>query len=241
MDLNSKNKDPFGAAIRDFANTGNNTLEIEVFQEDFEPDVIPVKHLFRDYKNMPKIEQKALELARGRVLDIGAAAGCHSKFLKQKGFEIYPIDISALSTQYLKSIDFENAQCNNLFDYNPIVKFDTILMLMNGLGVAENIQGLNSLFYKLKQLLNPGGQVLLDTSDLKFLFEEEDGSFLIPLDKYYGETRYQIKYKEHTTDWFPWLYIDIDTLSFHAQRNGFKCTLIQSGDHYDYLAKLELC
>ena len=129
----------------------------------------------------------------------------------------------------------------NLFDETFTENFDTILMLMNGSGIIGKITNLPIFFKRIKQLLRPGGSVLMDSSDLKYLFEDEDGSFLIDIaGDYYGEVDFWMEYKKVKGDTFDWLYIDFQTLSLYAIEYGFKTELLKEGKHYNYLAKLTL-
>ena len=83
------------------------------------------------------------------------------------------------------------------------------------------------------------GCIYMDSSDLKYLFEEEDGSFLIDIaDDYYGLVDFQMQYKQVKGDVFDWLYIDFDTLAYYAEQHGFTAEMVREGEHYDYLAKL---
>ena len=188
----SADKDPMGAAILDFQKQGK-AARLRVLSSMFEEDEMPVKHLFRSVPEMPVLEQKALQLAKGRVLDIGAGAGCHTLALQEKGFTVKAIDISPLSCEAMKLRGVKDAECINLFDDHLGTGFDTILLLMNGTGIAGKIEHLPALFQRLKALLNPGGQILIDSSDLKYIYENEDGSFDINLNgAYYGEVDYQM-------------------------------------------------
>ena len=110
---------------------------------------------------------------------------------------------------------------------------------MNGSGIIGQLENLTAFFQKAKQLLRPGGSILMDSSDLRYLYEDEDGSFVINIaDKYYGEVDFQIQYKEIMGDPFDWLYIDFQTLSLYATQNEFEAELVKEGKHYDYLARL---
>ena len=185
----SADKDPMGAAILDFQKHGK-AARLRVLSSMFEEDEMPVTHLFRSTREMPVLEQKALQLAKGRVLDIGAGSGCHTLALQEKGLEVKAIDISPLSCEAMKLRGVKDAECINLFDDHLGTGFDTILLLMNGTGIAGKIEHLPALFLRLKALLNPGGQILIDSSDLKYIYENEDGSFDINLNgAYYGEGR----------------------------------------------------
>ena len=232
--------DPMGAAIADYWKHGK-AARLQVFSSQFDEDEIPVRELFRTDKQMPLLERTALQLATGRVLDVGAGSGCHSLTLQERGLEIEAIDISPLSVQVMQERGVKNVRLVNLFDEQFVGKYDTILMLMNGSGIIGKIEKLPQFFQKMKLLLNPGGRILMDSSDLRYLFEEEDGSFSIDLtDGYYGEVDFRMKYKNVEGESFDWLYIDFNTLSYYAAESGFKAELVKEGKHYDYLACLHL-
>ena len=234
----SADKDPMGAAILDFQKQGK-AARLRVLSSMFEEDEMPVKHLFRSTREMPMLEQKALQLAKGRVLDIGAGAGCHALALQEKGLAVKAIDISPLSCEAMKLRGVKDAECINLFDDHLGMGFDTILLLMNGTGIAGKIEHLPTLFLRLKALLNPGGQILIDSSDLKYIYENEDGSFDINLNgAYYGEVDYQMIYKDVKGDRFDWLYVDFPLLKSIAETCGLHGELVEEGEHYDYLARI---
>lgn len=238
--LLSADKDPMGAAIADYYKH-HKADRLRVFSSLFDEDEIPVKDLFRSGKQMPLLERTALDLATGKILDAGAGSGCHSLALQEAGKEVHAIDISPLSVEVMKQRGVHNATQTNLFDERFCESYDTILMLMNGSGIIGKLENLPAFFRKMKQLLRTGGCILMDSSDLRYLFEEEDGSFVIDLaGDYYGEVDFRMQYKDVKGDSFDWLYIDFQTLSLYAAENGFKAELVKEGRHYDYLAKLSL-
>ena len=233
-------KDPMGSAITDFYNHGK-AAKLRVFSSQFDEDEIPVNQLFRSYDEMPILEQKALQLAQGKILDCGAGSGCHAIALQDMHKEVHAIDISPLSVEIMQKRGVKNVHQINLFDPNYLEKFDTILMLMNGSGIIGKLENMSSFFTKMKQILNPGGCIYMDSSDLRYLFEDEDGSFLIDLaGDYYGEIDFRMQYKQIKGDKFDWLYIDFQTLSHYASEHGFRAELVEEGEHYDYLACLRL-
>ena len=231
--------DPMGAAIMDYFKTGKADV-LRVFSSDFDEDEIPVADLFRDYEQMPQIERTALDVAEGEILDVGAGSGCHSLALKKMGKKVVAIDISPLSVEVMQERGID-ARLVNFYDESFDMKFDTILMLMNGTGIVGTLDNMPGFFARIKELLQPGGSLLIDSSDLRYLFEEEDGSLMIDLaDEYYGQLDYQMQYKDVTGEPFDWLYVDFDTLAYYAEESGFKAELLDEGEHYDYLAKLTL-
>ncbi|NDV67196.1 bifunctional 2-polyprenyl-6-hydroxyphenol methylase/3-demethylubiquinol 3-O-methyltransferase UbiG [Bacteroides sp. 224] len=238
--LLSPDKDPMGTAISDYSQK-HKADRLRVFSSLFDEDEIPVKELFRPFKQMPLLEKTALEMAKGSVLDVGAGSGCHSLALQEMGKEVCAIEISPASVEVMKKRGVKDVRLINLFNEQFSDKFDTILMLMNGSGIIGKIENMPAFFKKMKQLLKSEGFILMDSSDLRYLYEEEDGSFLVDLnDDYYGEIDFQMQYKDIQGETFDWLYIDFQTLSLYASEYGFKAELIKEGKHYDYLAKLSI-
>ena len=256
--MNSK-MDPLGRAIADYYKN-KKASKLRVFSPMFEEDEIPLTTLFRSYKSMPEIERKALEMAKGRVLDVGAGSGCHSLVLQEKGLDVTAIDISPLSVETMKERgvkkvfeqDFFTLEGQAMEQREPSSllrwpsrdrvrqsQYDTILMLMNGIGIVGTLERLPEFFRQLDKILAPGGQVLCDSSDISYVFETEEGIIELPEDMtYYGEHSFQMKYKDTIGEPFNWLYIDADTLREKALRNGYAVEVVAEGEHYDYLARI---
>ena len=229
-----KNKDIFGIAIKAFFEKNDKT-DITVHSPDFEDDIIPIEYLFRDFDEMPPLEQKALELCSGKVLDAGCGAGSHSLYLQNiRNLDCRAIDTSPGAIEVAEKRGVENARCEDFFELKN-ERFDTILMLMNGSGIIGKLKNLENFFKHSRTLLNKDGQILLDSSDLIYLFDEE-----VPAeDEYYGELKFQLSYKGMESGFFDWLYIDPELLKKEAEKNGFACEIIQKGRHFDYLAVLK--
>lgn len=237
-DVLTKEKDPMGQAIADFFRQGK-AQPIRVFSSQFDEDEMPVKELFRTYTHMPALEQRALQLASGRILDVGAGSGCHSLALQEMGKEVCAIDISPCSVEVMRARGVKDARLANLFQPDLAERFDTVLMLMNGSGIIGRIEHMPDFFDRMKQLLAPGGCILMDSSDLSYLFEDENGEVYIDLaGDYYGQVDFRMQYKDVKGDAFDWLYIDFDTLSLYADQCGFRAERVEEGEHYNYLARL---
>lgn len=230
--------DPMGTAILDYQTTGR-AARLKVLSSMFDDDEIPVSHLFRALSEMPPLEQKALSLARGRVLDVGAGAGCHSLVLQENGMDVTAVDISQMSCEAMRLRGLRDVRCLDILSVAIPDKYDTVLLLMNGTGIAGTADRLPFLLSRVAALLAEGGEILIDSSDLKYLYENEDGSFDIDLmGPYYGEVDYQMSYKGKRGEPFMWLYSDFGLLSSAAAQAGLKCELVAEGEHYDYLARI---
>lgn len=228
--MNAKN-DPIGAAILDFAATGK-SQNIVVASDLCEDDVIASGYLFRSLKEMPPLEKKALGRCSGKVLDIGAGAGSHAKILKEKGLDVTALEPSEGAVQYMNSIGLTTIQ--ETIQQHTNATYDTLLLLMNGVGLAGKLEHLESFLEHAKSLLNPGGKIVCDSTDIQYLYEEEDGSIWMDLNaEYYGNFKFQMTYNNHQTEWFDWLYVDFERLKTAAEKTGFAIELLyEKDDHY---------
>ena len=232
--------DAMGNAIADYARTGK-AAKLIVTSTMLDDDEMPVDLLFRGFADMPAIEQEALRLAQGKILDVGAGSGCHALALQEMGKDVCAIDISILSVEVMRERGVRNARAINLFDERLCDRFDTIILLMNGAGMMQRMENIPMFFSRMRQLLAPGGKILMDSSDLIYIYEDEDGSVDIDLaGDYYGQVDFAMRYGNIQGDSFDWLYIDFGTLSLHAELNGFTCRMVKEGEHYDYLAELQV-
>jgi SAM-dependent methyltransferase len=231
--------DPIGQAIKEYFERGK-APQIQVDSNYTEGETIAPSYFFRNEKELPKIEKVALKNCKGRILDIGAAAGCHSLILQKKGYSVTALEKSEVSVEVMRKQGIVKVVHADIFDYNE-EQFNTILLLMNGTGIGGTIEGLKKLLAHLKSLLLEGGQILIDSSDIKYLFEEEDGSQWVDIanNNYYGEMQYKVSFRKDEAE-FNWLFIDFNTLQLIASELGFNCTLLEKGAHHEYLAQLKL-
>ncbi len=251
-------KDPMGHAIHDYWKA-KKTGKLRVFSPMFDEDEMPLDILFRNYDNMPEIEQKALGLVKGKTLDVGAGAGCHSLVLQDRGIDVTAIDISPLSVETMRERGIKQAFVQDFFTINitnPLhtdqsnlnkkhgegmtchSQYETILMHMNGIGIVGTLDKMPEFFKQLDKILAPKGQLLCDSSDITYVFETEDSKIEYPNMGYFGEQMFQMKYKNHIGKPFPWLYIDAATLIKESARNGYEAEIIFEGKHFDYLARI---
>lgn len=217
---------------------GNKRVKLRVDSDIAETEYWPVSEFFHDWNAMSNIERTALQMCKGRTLDVGAGSGSHVLWLQQNGIEAHAIDISEGAVAVMEK---RGIRCVSRCDFFNLEgrQYDTLLMLMNGAGIVGTINRLPEFFAKIKQILAPGGQLLMDSSDIMYLFEDEDGSVLIDLNgAYYGELEYTMSYNKEKGQPFKWLFIDFDTLQAAATENGLHCEKVLEDDHYQYLARI---
>jgi len=229
-------KDLFGQALLDYQNR-QYTEDIITSTSISDDDTLPIPYLFRGFSDMPKLEQKALKLAKGSVLDVGCGAGNHTLFLQEKGIDVKAIDISKGAIEVAKLRGVLHAETKAIL--NETETFDTVLLLMNGTGIFQELSQVSKYLSHLKSLLNTGGQILIDSSDIKYMYEDEDGGFWMDTNSnYYGELDYFLSYKGEEETAMKWLYLDFDTLKLASETVGLNCELVLEGEHFDYLARL---
>ncbi|MCE4063753.1 class I SAM-dependent methyltransferase [Chryseobacterium gleum] len=230
-------KDLMGRAIWDYYHN-ENPEDLQTETSISELDELPVDYLFRDFEEMNDIEQKALQLSEGKVLDIGAGAGSHSLYLQnEKNLDVTALDISPKSVEVCKLRGIKKAVCENMLNFSGET-FDTILLLMNGTGVFESLAKIDTYLQKLHTLLSDNGQILIDSTDILYMFDrDKDGGVYIPAGGYYGELDYVVHYKGESEEPITWLYLDFNTLKNAATNNGFKIERVLK-DEDSYLAKL---
>lgn len=195
--------------------------------------VVPI--YFRSPQAMPDLELMALDLCKGKTLDIGAGAGSHALYLQDRGIDVTAIDISEGAVEVMKERGVEKALVQDIFELKG-KKFETLLLLMNGIGLVQSIDGLKKFLQHSKALINKNGQLLFDSSDVAYLYEEG-----IPeLPHYYGEVKCCYEYRRQKSDWFSWLYIDQQILMDIAAEQGYDTEVLFIDESDQYLARLTL-
>ena len=232
------NKDLFGKALLDYQ-SGNYSEDLITSTNISDEDELPLPYLFRAYSEMPKLEQKALQLAKGTILDVGCGAGNHTLWLQDKGLKVKAIDISDGAIEVSKKRGVLNTELKPILEETET--FDTILLLMNGTGIFQELSQVSKYLKHLKSLLKPNGQILIDSSDISYMYEDEDGGTWLDLNNHYpGELDYFLSYKGEKEAPMKWLYLDFETLKTACLTVGLKCETVMDGKHFDYLAKLTI-
>lgn len=232
-------KDILGKALIDYWNK-NYTEDIITTSNITEEDEMPLPYLFRNWKDMPKLEQTAINNSTGKILDIGCGSGSHSLELQNKNKQVTALDISDGACKVAENRGVKTVVNSSVENFEG-EKFDTLLLLMNGIGLAGTLKNLPDFLTKLKSLLTNNGKIILDSSDISYMYEDEDGGMWLDFTReYHGELTFQMHYKKESTEEFDWLYIDFEKLSEIASTVGLNCKLIEEGEHFDYLAELTI-
>jgi len=234
--------DVLGQALWDYQ-SGHYTEDIITLSSLEEEDVLPLPYLFRTFEAMPFLEQRALQVSHGKVLDMGCGAGSHTLYLQKLGLDVTALDQSEGAIAVCRARGVTHTCCSDILEFSG-PKFDTLLLMMNGIGLVGTLKQLPQYLEYFKTLLHPNGQILLDSSDIMYMFDGEMDAqkHQNPLNQrhYYGEVTFIMCYKKVIGPKFNWLYIDYHTLKKIAENQKFNCEMIAKGNHYDYLARLTL-
>ncbi|HLZ87894.1 MAG TPA: class I SAM-dependent methyltransferase [Puia sp.] len=224
-------KDILGQALTDYYRQGH-AGKLWVHRSNGKKEEMPVEIYFRDMTSMPELEWRALQYCRGRVLDIGAGAGSHALALQRLGLDVTALDISPLGTTLMEQRGVKKVIHQDFFLLKTGA-YDTLLLLMNGIGLAGDLDGLSLFFTRARRLLRPGGQLLFDSSDIAYLYSGKPPKG----PDYYGIIDYQYEYKRQRSDWFRWLFVDRKTLSAVAAKEGWSTEILLEDRHGQYLAR----
>ncbi|GAB3824581.1 class I SAM-dependent methyltransferase [Hymenobacter jeollabukensis] len=233
--------DPIGAALLDYV-AGHSAATITVHSNVAEDEPLPAKYFFRTLWEMPALERTALDQCRGRVLDLGAGAGAHALELQSRGFQVKAVDVSPGAVQVMQQRGVQEVACHDVFELSTRhddVRYDTLLMLMNGLGVVGTLEGLEQFLQLAHPLLVPGGQILATSADISYLFEDEDGALVFDLNApYYGQVEYQMSYQEQTGPTFHWLFADPTIVQDYAEAAGYEVEFVDEDENQQFLVRL---
>ena len=224
MDL--KTWKPHAAAMEAYHQGKRNA--VLVVYDDFERDEVPISYFFRGPENFPSLEQLALDLCRGRVLDVGAGSGCHSLVLQSRGFDVTAIEILPELVRILQERGVRDARVATWMDLEA-EPFETVFMMMNGLGLTESLSGLRRFLREARRLVRRGGQVLADSTDVRARLDVEAGrtGALERADgRYVGELHFQVEYEGQKGEPFPQLYVDANTLIRYAREEEWGCEIV---------------
>lgn len=222
---------PHGLALKAYSE-GNKKAAIAIHMDDDTVTYMPVEIYFRTESGFPEIEKIALKLCKGSVLDVGAGAGAHSLVL-QKKHQVVALDISNDGVEIMKELGVKQPVCYDFLKYLSDQKFDTLLFLMNGIGVAGDLKGLENYLHQAHLLTNKSGQIILDSSDLRNGETELNFST-----EYFGIFDYQLSFEDTLGSSYKWLYVDQELLAEIALSCGWNTEIIYEQEDGSYLARL---
>ena len=229
-------RDVYGEALDDYFVHQEEKFPLILHTSYGDQDEMPVEIFFREPDDFPELEFIGLSLCDGRVLDVGAGVGSHSLYLQEKGFEVDALELSQIACHIMQQRGVQHIICEDFYKFEG-QKYDTLLLLMNGIGLAGDVDGFRKLLQHSKELLTENGQLIFDSSDISYLYN--DYNIKKPA-HYFGEIQYQYEYKGTRGNLFKWLYLDQDLLIKISHELGWVVQILYEDENDQYLVRMEL-
>jgi SAM-dependent methyltransferase len=231
----------YAEALRDYYNQLPDRPALYLVREDGFSSELPVELFFSEFKSFSILEKRAIECITGNVLDVGSGAGRHTLELMQRDISVTALDIDSLLIKIMIDRGVKHAVVSDIFRYVPAEKYEFILLLMHGLGIGGNLDGLNRLLSHLATMLKDGGRIIADSLDVSKTEENvhlEYQSMIGKSGRYKGEIRMYMEYGGRKSELIEWLHVDFDTLTGIAEKAGLRSILVESCETGEYLAEL---
>ncbi len=239
MGMSAELGDPYGQFLQDYFG-GDTSAAITVHRDDGYFSEMTADRFFRTPAQFTLRERLAMDLCRGRVLDVGAGTGCHTLALQDRGINVVAIDISPDAVALMRRRGVWDARLVDVFALRE-ERFDTLLMMMHGIGMVGDLAGLDRYLEHVHTLLAPNGQVIFDSLDVRMTDRAVHQAYLAANRQagcYFGEIRMRFSYKGRMGSLIRWLHVDPETLAEHAARAGWRCRVVEQDEVGDYLAQL---
>ncbi len=229
---------PYGSALADYA-ASDQKATLLLRSSLGERDELPVSLFFREPEGFFPFEAAALDHCDGQVLDVGAGAGVHSLVLQARGFEVTALDVVPEAVEVMKTRGVDDARLGDVFSLDT-GSFDTIHMLMNGIGPVGTLDGIERLLNTLHRRLRPGGQIIVDSGAPRLRGEPPDPDLVAwPAGRpaYAGEAWVSLEYRGARGGLFRELYVDDATFRERAARAGWSFDVLY-WENASYVARL---
>lgn len=224
---------PHGKALLSYWK-GNKDAQIGILMDDGEEVFMPASIYFRRPEDSPELEEIALNLCKGKVLDVGAGAGTHSLILQEKAIDVTALDIDPIGVDIMQKRGLKQVVCSDFLNFQATEPFDTLIFLMNGIGIAGNLEGLSKCLNHAYEISSKNGQIILDSSDLRISNPDLENN-----NNYFGEVNYQLSFQGERGSKYQWLYIDPETLVEITRNCKWQSEVVFEAEDGSYLAVLK--
>ena len=220
--------DAFGAALLSHLEHGDDGLHA-IERDDGYVDVASASVYFGDIEAWSSTESQAIEMATGRVLDVGAGAGRVTLHLQERGIDATALDVSAGAIEVCRRRGAQQVWHGTLEDlaaHSP-ESFDTFVFFGNNLGMIGSPEAAPGWFEALRRLASSGARVIGTTLDP---YVTDDPAHLgyhewnrrrgrMP-----GHLTIRLRYLAQATPWFDLLWVSIDELRTIVEPLGWEMT-----------------
>jgi SAM-dependent methyltransferase len=217
-------QDAFGQML--FALYGGSEVFEIVERDDGYIEAMPAKGYLSEYKDWNQIEQRAMEFAKGRILDVGCGAGRHSLYLQKKGFNVTGIDVSPLTVKICKLRGLKKVKHTSVekADFKPDT-FDRIFMMGNNFGLLANFKKARWLLRKFHRITSKDAFIVAVTNDP---YKTDNRAHLAyhrrnrQNGRMSGQLKIRIRYKQYKGKWFEYLLASKQEVEEILKGTGWK-------------------
>lgn len=205
------NQDAYGHLLSDYHN-GRENVEIVEREDGFiDTSRLGPFNYFAEYEDWAEHQRLAIQYATGRVLDIGCGAGRHCLHLQEQGHDVLGTDNSPLAIQTCRSRGLKNAKVIPITQLSSKTgTFDTILMMGHNFGLVGNYKRAKWLLRRFASMTSDTAKIIAETMDPYQTTEPGHlayHQFNRDRGRMSGQLRLRIRYRQHTTPWFDYLFV----------------------------------
>jgi len=229
-------EDAFGQELY-AAYAGEEVFEI-LERDDGLIDVMKTGEYFSQYEGWSPIEQKAMQIVKGRVLDVGCGAGRHSLYLQEKGFDVLGIDISPLAINVCRLRGLKNCKVVPIeaVNFKPN-SFDTIIMMGNNFGLFADFKRARRLLKRFCRMTSEDALIIASSRDPYKTINPahlEYHKLNKKRGRMSGQVRIRIRYEKYVGKWFDYLMVSRKEMEQILLDTGWKIKefLDSEGPHY---------
>jgi len=196
---------------------------------------------FSEYEQWSPIEKRAIELATGRILDVGCGAGRHALYLQSKGFDVTGIDDSpgAIEVCKLRGLNKAIVRPINQIDEFAPNSFDTIIMLGNNFGLFGDAENAGAILKKMNQITAPDARIIAGTHNP---YQTDAAEHL----EYHelnrkrgrmpGQLRIRVRFGKTIGEWFDYLFVLPEEMQEIIKNTDWQITEFIASEEANYFA-----
>jgi SAM-dependent methyltransferase len=236
--------DAFGRALGDWA---RGKTDPETFERDDGYTETGVGHelYVADFSAWLSAERRSVRYIRGRVVDVGCAAGRVPLYLQERGHDVVGLDSSPLAVRTAAARGVKETWCMSAEELTTdIGAFDTIVMFGNNFGIFGTPQRTRRVLTAWARRTPPGARILAQSTNpycggapalTRSYYFRNRRRGLMP-----GQLRLRIRYRATVGPWFSWLFVSRAEMDMLLRGTGWRQSRIVGGRPSEpYVAILE--
>jgi SAM-dependent methyltransferase len=238
-----KSVDAFGEQLWSYYKTG--TPQYEMIERDDGFIAIGASGpglYFSSYDEWDALDRRVIAYARGRVLDIGCAAGRHALHLQRKGCDVTGIDNSPLSIRVARLRGLKKARVlpiEKIGTFKP-GSFETVILLGGNFGLFGSLPKARRILRYLQTIMTEDATIIARSRDPRHggwvhraYMARNRRKGRMP-----GQTRCRIRFRHFVGNWLDYLFVSQRELRMILQGTGWVVSRFIDGKRGAFVALL---